>query len=71
MFKEKAEGEMKGILGYTEEELVSRDIMGQFESSKIDAQSTMVVNGNMVKVVSWYDNELSYTNRVVDLTLKL
>ncbi|ADO76748.1 type I glyceraldehyde-3-phosphate dehydrogenase [Halanaerobium praevalens] len=71
MFKKKAEGEMKGILGYTEDELVSRDIMGQFESSKIDAQSTMVVNGNMVKVISWYDNELSYTNRVVDLTLKL
>src|SRR6056297_4038550 len=56
MFKEKAEGEMEGILGYTEDELVSRDIMGQFESSKIDAQSTMVVNGNMVKVISWYDN---------------
>ncbi|MGM0499131.1 MAG: type I glyceraldehyde-3-phosphate dehydrogenase [Bacillota bacterium] len=71
MFKEKAEGEMKGVLGYTEEELVSRDIMGQFESSKIDAQSTMVVNGNMVKVISWYDNELSYTNRVLDLTLML
>ena len=71
MFKEKAEGEMKGILGYTEEELVSRDIMGQFESSLIDAESTMVVNGNMVKVISWYDNELSYTNRVIDLALKL
>ncbi|ADQ14289.1 type I glyceraldehyde-3-phosphate dehydrogenase [Halanaerobium hydrogeniformans] len=71
MFKEKAEGEMKGILGYTEEELVSRDIMGQFESSMIDAESTMVVNGNMVKVISWYDNELSYTNRVIDLALKV
>lgn len=71
MFKEKAEGEMKGILGYTEEELVSRDVMGQFESSMIDSQSTMVINGNMVKVISWYDNELSYTNRVIDLTLKL
>ncbi|MFW6267455.1 MAG: type I glyceraldehyde-3-phosphate dehydrogenase, partial [Halanaerobium sp.] len=65
------EGEMKGVMGYTEDELVSRDIMGQFESSMIDAQSTMVVNGNMVKVISWYDNELSYTNRVLDLTLKL
>ncbi|MCC3144439.1 type I glyceraldehyde-3-phosphate dehydrogenase [Halanaerobium sp. Z-7514] len=71
MFKEKAEGEMKGILGYTEEELVSRDIMGQFESSLIDAESTMVVNGNMVKVISWYDNELSYTNRVIDLALRV
>lgn len=71
MFKEKAEGEMKGILGYTEDELVSRDIMGQFESSMIDAQSTKVIAGNMVKIISWYDNELSYTNRVVDLTLML
>ena len=71
MFKKKAEGEMEGILGYTEDELVSRDVMGQFESSKIDAESTMVVNGNMVKIISWYDNELSYTNRVIDLTLKL
>lgn len=69
--KEKAEGEMKGILGYTEEELVSRDILGQRESSMVDGLSTMVVNGNMVKVISWYDNELSYTNRVVDLALKL
>ena len=71
MFKEKAEGEMKGILGYTEDELVSRDIMGQFESSMIDAQSTKVIAGNMVKIISWYDNELSFTNRVIDLTLMM
>ncbi|WP_027340146.1 type I glyceraldehyde-3-phosphate dehydrogenase [Halonatronum saccharophilum] len=69
--KAKAEGEMEGVLGYTEEELVSRDIMGQFESSLVDAKSTMVVNGNMVKIISWYDNELSYTNRVVDLAKRL
>ncbi|GAB6138020.1 type I glyceraldehyde-3-phosphate dehydrogenase [Halanaerobaculum tunisiense] len=69
--KDKAEGEMEGILGYTEEPLVSRDIMGQFESSKVDGGATMQVAGNMVKIVSWYDNELSYTNRVVDLALKL
>ncbi len=69
--KAKAEGEMEGVLGYTEEELVSRDIMGQFESSMVDAKSTMVVNGNMVKIISWYDNELSYTNRVIDLALML
>ncbi|WP_408955757.1 type I glyceraldehyde-3-phosphate dehydrogenase [Natroniella sp. ANB-PHB2] len=69
--KEKAEGEMNGILGYTEEELVSRDIMGIKHSSLVDAKSTMVVNGNMVKIISWYDNELSYTNRVIDLALKL
>ncbi|MFO7818881.1 MAG: type I glyceraldehyde-3-phosphate dehydrogenase [Halanaerobacter sp.] len=71
MFAEKAEGEMEGILGYTEEPLVSRDIMGQFESTKVDGDSTMVVNGNMVKIISWYDNELSYTHRVIDLALKM
>ena len=71
MFKEKAAGEMEGILGYTDDELVSRDVLGQFESSKVDGQSTKVVNGNMVKLISWYDNELSYTNRVIDLTLML
>ncbi|GAB6100152.1 type I glyceraldehyde-3-phosphate dehydrogenase [Halanaerocella petrolearia] len=69
--KEKAEGEMEGVLGYTEEPLVSRDIMGQFESSKVDAGATMQVADNMVKIISWYDNELSYTNRVVDLALKM
>ncbi len=71
MFKEKAEGEMEGILGYTEEPLVSRDVMGQFESSKIDADSTMQIADNMVKIISWYDNELSYTHRVLDLALKM
>ncbi|MBM7556808.1 type I glyceraldehyde-3-phosphate dehydrogenase [Halanaerobacter jeridensis] len=71
MFKEKAEGEMEGVLGYTEEPLVSRDIMGQFESTKVDGDSTMVVNGNMVKLISWYDNELSYTHRVIDLALRM
>ncbi len=69
--KAKAEGEMEGVLGYTEEELVSRDVMGQFESSKVDGKATMVVNDNMVKIISWYDNELSYTNRMIDLALML
>ncbi len=69
--KAKAEGEMEGVLGYTEEELVSRDVMGQFESSKVDGEATMVVNDNMVKIISWYDNELSYTHRMIDLALML
>ncbi|MCF7740766.1 MAG: type I glyceraldehyde-3-phosphate dehydrogenase [Candidatus Marinimicrobia bacterium] len=69
--KKKAEGEMKGILGYTEEELVSRDIMGQKESSLIDAKATQMVNKNMVKIISWYDNEYSYTNRVIDLAERM
>ena len=65
--KEAAEGPLKGILDYSEEPLVSRDYNGDPASSTIDALSTMVVDGNMVKVVSWYDNEWGYSNRVVDL----
>ena len=65
--KAAAEGELKGILAYTEEPLVSKDFNGNPNSSIIDALSTMVIEGNMVKVVSWYDNEWGYSNRVVDL----
>ena len=66
-FKAAAEGELKGILGYSEEPLVSIDYNGCTASSTIDALSTMVMEGNMVKVLSWYDNETGYSNRVVDL----
>ncbi|CDF58656.1 type I glyceraldehyde-3-phosphate dehydrogenase [Thermobrachium celere] len=65
--KEAAEGELKGILGYSEEPLVSIDYRGDERSSIIDALSTMVIEGNMVKVVSWYDNEWGYSNRIIDL----
>jgi len=65
--KEAAEGDLKGILAYTEEPLVSTDYNGDAHSSTIDALSTMVMEGNMVKVLSWYDNETGYSNRVVDL----
>jgi glyceraldehyde 3-phosphate dehydrogenase len=65
--KEAAEGPLKGILAYSEEPLVSSDYNGNPASSTIDALSTMVVDGNLVKVVSWYDNEWGYSNRVVDL----
>ncbi|QWU06071.1 type I glyceraldehyde-3-phosphate dehydrogenase [Heyndrickxia coagulans] len=65
--KEAAEGELKGILAYSEEPLVSRDYNHTTVSSTIDALSTMVIEGNMVKVISWYDNEFGYSNRVVDL----
>ncbi|MBM7551349.1 type I glyceraldehyde-3-phosphate dehydrogenase [Thalassobacillus pellis] len=65
--KEAAEGELKGILGYSEEPLVSRDYNGNTNSSVIDAISTMVLEDNMVKVVSWYDNEFGYSSRCVDL----
>ncbi|WP_042353963.1 type I glyceraldehyde-3-phosphate dehydrogenase [Bacillus rubiinfantis] len=65
--KTAAEGELKGILAYSELPLVSRDYNGATVSSTIDALSTMVLEGNMVKVLSWYDNEVGYSNRVVDL----
>jgi glyceraldehyde 3-phosphate dehydrogenase len=65
--KAAADGPMKGILKYSEEPLVSSDYNGDPASSTIDALSTMVVEGNMVKVISWYDNEWGYSNRVVDL----
>ncbi|MDK2805222.1 type I glyceraldehyde-3-phosphate dehydrogenase [Thermoanaerobacterium thermosaccharolyticum] len=67
VLKEAAENELKGILGYTDEPLVSMDFKGDSRSSIVDGLSTMVMEGNMVKVVSWYDNEWGYSNRVVDL----
>ncbi len=64
--KAASEGKLKGILEYTEDPIVSVDVVGNPHSSIFDADSTMVI-GNMVKVVSWYDNEMGYSNRVVDL----
>ena len=64
--KAASEGELKGILGYEEHELVSSDFKGNKLSSIVDAPLTKVV-GNSVKVLSWYDNEWGYSNRVVDL----
>ncbi|MDO6353867.1 type I glyceraldehyde-3-phosphate dehydrogenase [Caloramator sp. CAR-1] len=64
--KAAAEGELKGILGYSDEPLVSMDYKGDERSSIVDGLSTMVID-NMVKVVAWYDNEWGYSNRVVDL----
>ncbi len=66
--KEAAEGELKGILAYSEEKLVSVDYNHDPHSSIFDAPSTMVID-NMVKVVSWYDNEWGYSNRLVDLAM--
>lgn len=65
--KEASEGELKGVLGYSEEPLVSVDYRKDPHSSIIDALSTMTVGDNMVKIVSWYDNEWGYSARVVDL----
>ncbi len=58
---------MKGILEYSEAPLVSRDIVGNPSSTIFDAKSTMVLDGNLVKIVGWYDNEWGYSNRVVEL----
>ncbi|MEW9669451.1 type I glyceraldehyde-3-phosphate dehydrogenase [Ammoniphilus sp. 3BR4] len=65
--KEAAEGPLKGIMAYSDEPLVSLDYNGDPHSSSVDGLSTMVLEGNMVKIVSWYDNEWGYSNRVVDL----
>jgi glyceraldehyde 3-phosphate dehydrogenase len=67
VFKEAAEGPMKGILGFCEEPLVSSDYIGDPRSSIVDAEYTQVMQGNLVKVVSWYDNEWGYTARLIDL----
>ncbi len=66
-FKEAAVGSLKGILEFTDEPLVSTDFRGDSHSSIIDGQLTMVMGGNMVKVLAWYDNEWGYSCRVADL----
>jgi glyceraldehyde 3-phosphate dehydrogenase len=68
--KEAAEGPMKGIIEYTEDEIVSVDIIHNPHSAIFDAKSTMV-NGKTIKVLAWYDNEWGYSARVVDLVEKL
>ncbi len=67
--KAAAEGPLKGIMEYVEEPLVSIDFNHCPASSSVDAQNTRVIGGNMVKILSWYDNEWGYSNRVVDLAL--
>ncbi len=69
-FKKASEGELKGILAYTEDPIVSIDIVGNQHSSIFDAQLTSVI-GNMVKVVGWYDNEIGYSNRLGDLVQRV
>lgn len=65
--KKYAEGELKGILQYSEDPLVSTDIVGNPHSSIFDSKATKVIGGNLVKVLSWYDNEWGYSKRIVDL----
>ena len=69
--REAAEGEMAGILQYHDDPIVSTDIIGNPHSSIFDSAGTQVLGGNLVKVLSWYDNEWGYSNRVVDLVERL
>ncbi|HYK76740.1 MAG TPA: type I glyceraldehyde-3-phosphate dehydrogenase [Daejeonella sp.] len=65
--KEAAEGDLKGILGYTEDDVVSTDFLGDSRTSIFDAKAGIALNDNFVKVVSWYDNEWGYSNKLIDL----
>jgi glyceraldehyde 3-phosphate dehydrogenase len=69
-FKKTSENELKGILQYTEDPIVSVDIVGNPYSCVYDAEFTSVV-GNMIKVIGWYDNEFGYSNRLADLIQKI
>lgn len=65
--KKASETTMKGVLGYTEDEVVSSDFVGEARTSVFDAKAGIALNGNFVKLVSWYDNEWGYSNKVVEL----
>ena len=69
--KEAAEGPLAGILRYTTDPIVSTDVISDPHSSIFDAEQTMVIDGRMVKVVAWYDNEWGYSNRCVELATKV
>lgn len=69
--KDASEGELKGILGYTEDEVVSQDFLGDERTSIFDAKAGIALNDNFVKVVSWYDNEWGYSNKLIDLVQTL
>lgn len=71
VMKAAAEGELKGILGYTEDEVVSSDFIGDARTSIFDAKAGISLNNNFVKVVSWYDNEWGYSNKLIDLVQEL
>ncbi|MFI2433799.1 type I glyceraldehyde-3-phosphate dehydrogenase [Streptomyces sp. NPDC018693] len=68
-FKKAADGELRGVLSYTEDQIVSSDIVSDPASCTFDASLTMVQEGNSVKILGWYDNEWGYSNRLVDLTV--
>jgi glyceraldehyde 3-phosphate dehydrogenase len=65
--KAASEGELKGILAYTEDDVVSSDFIGDYHTSIFDAKAGISLNDNFVKVISWYDNEMGYSAKVVEL----
>ena len=69
MFKAASEGALRGILGYEARPLVSSDYTNDIRSSIVDGPSTMVINGTQVKIYAWYDNEMGYAHRLVDVAL--
>lgn len=69
--KAASEGELKGILGYTEDDVVSQDFLGDARTSIFDAKAGIALNDSFVKVVSWYDNEWGYSNKLIDLLQEL
>lgn len=69
--KDASEGDLKGILGYTEDDVVSTDFLGDARTSIFDAKAGISLNDNFVKVVAWYDNEWGYSNKIIDLAQKV
>lgn len=69
--KDASENELKGILGYTEEGVVSQDFVSETKTSTFDANASMALNDNFVKLISWYDNEYGYSSKLVDLALHI
>jgi glyceraldehyde 3-phosphate dehydrogenase len=71
LMKTASEGSLRGILGYTSDPIVSSDIIGDTHSAIFDALSTRVLGGNFLQLIIWYDNETGYSNRIVDLVIKM
>jgi glyceraldehyde 3-phosphate dehydrogenase len=67
VMKSTSEGEMKGVLGYTEEKVVSTDFRGDARTSIFDAEAGIALDGTFVKIVSWYDNEWGYSSKVLEM----
>ena len=70
-FKDASEGSMKGVVGYTEDDVVSSDFIGDTRTCIFDAKAGIALNDNFVKVVAWYDNEWGYSNKLIELVHKV